>query len=84
MIVKAAIKIGDVVWSVPAPGRHGHVIRYYYKNTGKGILRQPSVVQGFIDTNEGFVDRVRAKEIAINEGQIVETLFDQLYTEDLW
>jgi len=40
--------------------------------------------QGFITSTGRFVGRVEAKEIAIASGQITESEYSQLYSEDLW
>jgi hypothetical protein len=42
------------------------------------------VAQGFLDENENFLTRVEAKRHAQACGQIIETEFSELYSEDLW
>lgn len=80
MIFAAAIKWDGVVFYLPQPARHHTIIRVY------GKRRFSKMIEGFLDTNEGFVDRKRAARIAIVEGQIEKTKFqpNTLFSADLW
>lgn len=40
--------------------------------------------QGFLVTGGYFVDRITAKQIAIESGQIKESKYKELYSEDLY
>jgi len=44
----------------------------------------PHYTAGFITSEGRFVDRAEAREIAIKAGQVKDTEFPQLYSEDLW
>lgn len=83
MIVAAALKIDDLILTSPSPARH-HTLFYL---AHKYIVAVPSAEQGFITDQGRFVDRRKAKKIAIAEGQIIDQSRkqdDSLYSEDLW
>lgn len=87
MIVKAEVKVkmlkdGREI-TIPC---HRHCDAFYilhefgykqgtdYKQTG----------DGFLDEHGNFYDRVAAKKHAQEQGQIEETEFSELFSEDLW
>lgn len=79
-IERVAIEFSDVTLSLPNPHRHHELIKWHGMITGKyGSGRR----QGFITSAGGFVDRVRAAEIAYAAGQI-EKPKRVLFSEDLW
>jgi uncharacterized protein (DUF169 family) len=82
MIICAAIKITDDVVAVGIkPARHCDIIRAL-AHTG-----YPTPIdgeQGFLTDKGEFLDRAAAKDHAQLSGQVKETEFRQLYTEDLW
>jgi hypothetical protein len=81
-IVAAAIYYGDFIFSVPAPGRHNHVINLMYE---MGFQTPIGGEQGFLTSTGWFVRRKPAVWIAQQAGQIDEPKWgDQLYSEDLW
>ncbi len=86
MIVAAAIEHEGAVYALPAPARHHNVI--WHINEVTGSTRVPaSSVQGFIDSNFGFVDRVRALEIVRDENQELvdpEIKAGKMFSENLW
>lgn len=83
-IIEAAIKDHDgTIYTVPRPGRHHHVIGIMVE---AGRPTPISGEQGFL-TNEGnFVDRIEAKKIAREAGQLLPTdrNLKILFSEDLW
>jgi len=84
-VVAAAILQDDVIWSVPAPGRHHHVIRYMH-DCGV-VLTAPMTDQGFLLSNGRFCMRPGAKRVAIAAGQYkpaTDPRLEGLYSEDLW
>ncbi len=84
MIVAAAIQlIGEKkVYSFPAPARH-HTIMHWMYDQGIKVLGQD--IQGFVDSDLGFVDRKEAAFIAITQGQVKDLISPpNLYSEDLW
>lgn len=82
MIVAAAMMINGEVKSLPAPARHGDIIRRW------PMPHYIHGLQGFIDSDYGFVTRVEACKIARKEGQLegrTKTCPDNvLFSEDLW
>lgn len=82
MIVAAAIVRNGVVWALPAPKRHHDLIRLM---ADRGEAVPGLAAQGFVDSNEGFVSRERAREIALAEGQVERPDHaTKLFSEDLW
>lgn len=84
MIIAAAIKIGDRVYALPAPKRH-HDIIHMLADTGH---KTPIVgVQGFIDDELGFMERVQAAHRALDIKQPMRDPVErgaQLFSENLW
>lgn len=83
-IVRAAIRIGQAVYSVAPPGRHGDVFALDYT-----ALRaaQPDD-QGFLTSKGRFVGRREARDIARFAGQIIKQSAgpgsSELFSEDVW
>lgn len=85
MIVAAALKRGELVYSIPRPARHGDIMRLVDENHGESHRPFLPDEQGFLTSEGKFVSRRRAAAIAIDEGQITDTQWgDELYSEDLW
>jgi hypothetical protein len=82
-IVAAAIKQGNMICSVPKPGRHHDVIRGMAR---AGIPIPIDGEQGFLTSEGLFVGRKLAKDIALMAGQILSKNGDQrqLFSEDVW
>jgi len=81
-IIMAAIKTSDEnIATVLKPGRHCDIIHHLAKN---GFKTPITGAQGFISSTGRFVGRVDAKAIAIASGQLVDSEYPQLYSEDLW
>lgn len=83
-IVAAAVKYGDLIATVPAPGRHHNIIWEWSNQTG--LITRGQDEQGFITSNGIFVDRKTALRIANAFGQVREKHGnpDELYSEDMW
>jgi hypothetical protein len=82
MITNAAIKITDDVIAIGIkPARHCDIIHSIAKS---GCKIPIGGEQGFLTDKGEFIDRVSAKAHAKMSGQVTETEFRQLYTEDLW
>lgn len=84
-IVRAAVMTGKgVVYSVPAPGRHGDVFQKM-REAGETDFGPPDA-QGFIASDGGFYGRIAAKEIARAAHQLLPRASesDDLFSEDLW
>lgn len=82
-IVAAAIKEGDVVCSVPQPGRHHNVMRAM---AAVGVPIPIVGQQGFITSEGRFVNRFEAQDIARAAGQIIRKTgpIGELFSEDVW
>lgn len=80
MIVIAAVKKGPMV----CVGKRHNNIRD--SMTGMGInFKEPDVVQGFLNSDGKFLDRLEAAEEALRCGQISELKWPpNLYSEDLY
>ena len=86
-IVAAALWCGDLVFSVPMPGRHNDVIA---KMAAAGV--PPTIIksceQGFLCSSGRFLDRVKAKGVAIAALQMRAHSggFEnpRLFSEDMW
>ena len=82
-IILAAIKTGEnqVSVNLNPNGRHCYIIHHLIRN---GFDKPLVGEQGFLTSTGRFVDRVEAKKIAFNSGQIKETISNTLTSEDLW
>lgn len=81
LIIAAAIKVGNRLYFIPKPARHHNIIHQMAKNGLKPYLG----IQGFITSDDRFVDRAEAMEIAIRSGQFVQLINrKELFSEDLW
>lgn len=83
-IVAAAIKISDVICSVPRPGRHGDV--FYALHRAGLTARLGPEAQGFVTSAGRFVGREEARTIAETQGQLIARAIDHdhLFSEDVW
>lgn len=89
-IVAAALKIGEVVYSVPRPGRHHTIMHALARSDERhwlehGLGREE---QGFLTSEGRFVDRMEAALIAVSAGQAkaseVSIRGNQLFSEEVW
>jgi len=82
-IVAAAIKQGNMICSVPKPGRHHDVIREMAR---AGIPIPIDGEQGFLTSEGLFVGRRLAKDIALMAGQVLSGRggVRELFSEDVW
>lgn len=82
-IIAAAMRKGDVVFSVPQPGRH-HTI--YVRLDAIVVAEMSEADQGFLTSAGRFVDRIDGLRIATEAGQIIHKHGnpDMLFSEDMW
>jgi hypothetical protein len=81
-IVAAAIfGSNGVVYTLPPPNRHNHIIVMM----GSQVFRQ-TCPQGFLTNTGRFVSRKEALAIATVAGQLIRKTSptDRLFTNDLW
>ncbi len=88
MITHVAIMRGGVVYSLPSPNRHHHIIQSGMMNEKIGEERD---VQGFVDDAGTFLNRAEAYVVAKESGQLDRSKhppghYDgtHLYSEDIW
>ncbi len=87
-IISAAVRIGEMIFSLPPPARHHDVLH----NMAENIIRtgqDPTWEQGFVTSSGRFVDRRQGCFIARNAGQLdlVRPKTGpawELFSEDLW
>jgi hypothetical protein len=80
-IVAAALRKGELVFSLPRPARHGHIGKQMAEQGIDAITPD----QGFLTSEGRYVDRLTAVTIAIEAGQIDAPKWPpDLYSEDLW
>lgn len=84
-VTHVAIRFRGVVYALPSPSRHHHVIRKIVDETGADTVDNDE--QGFLDESGRFLSREQALTSARLHGQ-VKDLNDiragQLFSEDLW
>lgn len=87
MIVKAAIKV-----KMLADGReicipcHRHYDVFYilHEFGYRQGTDYKQIADGFLDEHDNFYDRIAAKKHAQECGQIEDTPYSELFSEDLW
>lgn len=72
-VAAAALRVDGVVWTLPRPAYHVHVLRAYADVNGR-VPRDEE--QGFVTSTGRFVDRAEA-------GRLVGR-FGPILSEDLW
>ena len=81
MIVAAAIRFEGRNYALPAPSRHHDIMHRW------PVGKHHEHIQGFIDSDCGFVDRSHAWAIAKREGQLLDVehpMPGTLFSEDVW
>jgi len=84
MIVAAAIKTPDKVWTLPRPKRHDDIIRAMVQ--AGASARRTGACQGFVNSEGEFLTRGLAAQEAFICGQLPGKAKAPpiLMTEDLW
>lgn len=87
-IVSAAIRVGEVILSMPRPASEQRVLARVMDACRFPVYGQPDVPQGFLTSAGTFVDRREALSIARAAGQLdgreKHGSPEELYSEDLW
>ena len=84
MITAVAIKVNDKIYSLPRPARHADIVEFFC------IKWNDPKVEGFLDDDNVFVDRVDAMKIAKRCNQPLIDFWNdlntatELYSENLW
>lgn len=81
-IVAVGIRHRGLFITLPAPARHGDVLKPLWDIDG--VLVQPDD-QGFITSSGRWVGRIEAADIARFAGQVTKLIAPpRLYSEDVW
>lgn len=82
-ITHVAVVYENIVYSLPAPDRHHHVLRLIYKEHGKCNPNK----QGFLNNSGVYLTRTQALKVALAANQVKDINnihADRLFSEDLW
>jgi len=88
MIIAAAIRYKGVVYHLPAPARHHHVLHDICEKLGLDHMDENE--QGFLNDKQQFLNRFDAYKEAENCDQFQQSKLDSrsipgmLFSEDLW
>lgn len=75
MVVAAAVKVGGLIISLPAPARHPDIMRALW-NINRKLSNVPPRDQGFLTRDGVFVTREEAAALLGRDKPV--------YSEDLW
>jgi hypothetical protein len=85
MITHVAIKLGETIYSLPAPNRHHHVLSEMHY---QGLTDTDRGAQGFLDDTGAFLTRKQALRAVFDTPQFNRKPggYDgpELFSEDLW
>lgn len=86
-LTHVAIRFRGVVYSLPAPNRHHHVIGEIIRLTGVETVDAPTDDQGFLDENGTFLNSHQALVSAklfdqLKPGTVIRA--ERLFSEDVW
>ena len=82
MIVGVAIKKDQIVYFLPEPYRHHHVIKMMKRDYADG---KPHKYQGFVTDDWKYLTRKEAAIYALENGQCSKLGYPpRLFSEDLW
>lgn len=84
-VTHVAIRFRDVVYSLPAPNRHHHVISLILQETDVDHVYGEE--QGFLDESGRFLSRKQALISALANGQVKDpstVRAERLCSEDVW
>lgn len=68
--VSAAFMMDDVIWYVPRPGRHHHILHSYEYGVFKETAKDKTLHHGFLTNHGNYVSRKRAMFMAARNSQI--------------
>lgn len=87
-ITHVAIRFRGVIYSLPAPNRHHHVIWMIARQLGISHVDEiGGDSQGFLDASGKYLNRVQALEVALHNKQVKDPngiIAGQLFSEDVW
>lgn len=86
-ITHVAIRVDDVIYALPAPNRHHHIIRWMVDEKGFDTVEAHGDDQGFLDAEGSYLTRQQALVSAQANGQMRTdrpVWHGELYSENLW
>jgi hypothetical protein len=84
-ITHVAVRIDGIVWSLPEPYRHHHVLRLIHEMSDTKYNDADERDQGFLDASGQYLTRSQARVSATENGQLVGDIIGGVLTsEDLW
>lgn len=86
-ITHVAIRFQGVIYSLPEPNRHHHVIRHIIDTVGVSSVDVEEDDQGFLDESGRYLRRAQALQSALENDQIKnpsKIRMNRLFSEDLW
>ncbi|CAB4196687.1 hypothetical protein UFOVP1290_207 [uncultured Caudovirales phage] len=87
MITHVAIKFRDILYSLPKPNRHHHIISDIVEKTGVEYVSFEESIQGFLDDEDNFLNRKQALRHALLNNQVLDkskVFAGELTSENLW
>jgi len=76
-----------VIYSLPAPNRHHHVIFHIVDSTGVSYVDAHGEDQGFLDEDGCYLNRHQALVSALQNNQVKDLSqirLSMLFSEDVW
>ena len=87
MITHVAIQFRGVLYSLPKPNRHHHIISNIVMETGVDYVSFGESIQGFLDDQGNFLNRKQALRHALLNNQVLDkkkVFAGDLTSENLW
>lgn len=86
-ITHVAIRVNDVIYALPAPNRHHHVIWWMVDDKGFETVHASGDNQGFVDAEGSYLTRQQALVAALANDQVKDSSqvrCNMLFSEDVW
>lgn len=86
-ITHVALRFEGLIYSLPAPNRHHHVIRHIVETTGAECVDAYDDDQGFLDEDGNYLNRTEALVSALINNQVKDQSkirMGMLFSEDVW
>lgn len=86
-ITHVAIRFNGIIYSLPKPNRHHHVIWLIVEKTEVDTVDSHGEDQGFLDSEGNYLTRKEALDNARFNGQLRDDRSiwnEELYSENLW
>lgn len=85
-ITHVAIRFQGVIYALPAPNRHHHVLGHIRDMTGASSIDVDEDDEGFLDESGRYLRRPQALVSALMNKQVKDDSFQAsgLFSEDVW